>query len=67
MHQLAGGVHVQFFDPALELGRHVRQRGFVEINRADGADGPAQRAARDFRCLDVHQLNRRRINGDGRR
>ena len=65
MHQFTRGIHVQFFNPALELCRHVRQRRFVVINRADRADGPAQRAACDFRCLEVHHLDCCRVNGDG--
>ena len=35
MDQLAGGVHVELFNPALEFRRHISQRGFVVFDGVD--------------------------------
>jgi len=67
MHQLAGGIRVELFNPALELRGDIRQRRFVVINRAHRPNRLPQRPAHNRCRAQVHVLSRDGINRNHRR
>jgi hypothetical protein len=60
--ELAGGIGLEFFDPASEFGSDVRESGFIVVDDADGADGAAQGSASHGRSTDTHNLGGLRID-----
>ena len=64
MHLLAGVIHVQFFNPALEFGCDLGKAGFVEVHDSHRAHRAPDWTVDDHAGAQIHLLDRGRIDQD---